>query len=163
MGASGWHYFVLYQPDIELALHQLRKKVFADGDYYRPADFYTRLLNDMGDQFESEVTDGLKKTIEEYKSKPEPQTINDLIELNAEAGTHSIIDMHDIGKEPDFGVVSPLPEDLMIEVLGTSQPNHIIVENKMGELGMRIKACHYFIIFEDDTPSEICFIGYSGD
>lgn len=163
MGASGWHYFVPYQSDIKVALYQLRKKVFNDGDYYKPAQFYSRLLNDIGDQLEPEVIDGLKKTIEEYKSRPEPQTIEDLIELNAEAGTHSIIDMHDIGIEPDFGVLSPIPDNLLLEVLGASRPDRALVERKLGELGMSIKANHYFIVFDGNTPSEICFIGFSGD
>ena len=163
MGASGWHYFVPYQSDVMAALHQLREKVFVEGEYYKPALFYAKLLNDIGDQLEPEVIDGVKKSIEEYESRPEPHTIDELIEMNAEAGTHSIIDMHDIGKEPDFGVLSPMPEDLMMEILGTLQPDRSLVESQMDKLSWRIKACHYFIVYEGDSPSEICFIGYSGD
>ena len=33
MGASGWHYFVAYQPDIDKALQELRVDVFKKGEY----------------------------------------------------------------------------------------------------------------------------------
>jgi hypothetical protein len=33
MGNSEWIYFVPYQDDIEVALQQLRKQVFAEGCY----------------------------------------------------------------------------------------------------------------------------------
>lgn len=33
MGASGWHYFTPYQPDVGLALQMLREKVFKDRSY----------------------------------------------------------------------------------------------------------------------------------
>jgi len=35
MGASGWSYFVPYQPDIQKALQELREVVFQRGGYYR--------------------------------------------------------------------------------------------------------------------------------
>jgi hypothetical protein len=43
MGASGWSYFVPYQPDINKALQELRQKVFQEGDYFKPAEWQKRL------------------------------------------------------------------------------------------------------------------------
>ena len=36
MGASGWNYFVAYQPDPQAALDDLRRQVFEAGDYWLP-------------------------------------------------------------------------------------------------------------------------------
>jgi hypothetical protein len=33
MGASGWRYFVPYQPDIQQALQELREDVFKRGEF----------------------------------------------------------------------------------------------------------------------------------
>ena len=163
MGASGWHYFTPYQSDIKAALQQLRQQVFVEGEYYKPVLFYTKLLKDIGDQLEPEVIEGLKRSIEEFRVRPEPQSIEELIKMNAEAGTHSIIDMHDIGQEPEIGIVSLMPEEMLIEVLGTLRPEHSQVERQIDELNRSIRSCHYLLVYEDETPSEIFFIGYSGD
>ena len=39
MGASGWSYFVPYQPDLQAALDALRAQVLADGDYWWAAKY----------------------------------------------------------------------------------------------------------------------------
>jgi hypothetical protein len=34
VGASGWDYYVAYQPDLQAALNELRRHVFETGDYW---------------------------------------------------------------------------------------------------------------------------------
>ena len=57
MGASGWHYFAPFQPDIKAALDQLRDEVFATGEYFKPALFYGALMHQVGDQLEPNVVE----------------------------------------------------------------------------------------------------------
>src|SRR5436190_23671670 len=98
MGASGWDYFVPYQSDINAALQTLRQQAFQN------KDFETWFDEDEG---------------------IEPADIDELLELNAEAGAHSIIDMTEgVSKEPAFGTVSPLTEPELMKLFGTLEPNH---------------------------------------
>ena len=163
MGASGWHYFVPYDSDINGALNRLREEVFKQGKYYKPALFYEKLLQDIGDQLESDVVEGVEKSIEEYRTMPEPESIDELIEMNAESGTHSIIDMHNVGSEPGFGTITPMPENMLIELFQTACPNHSQVEKQIDQMFNTIRSCYYLLVYEDDIPKEIFFIGFSGD
>jgi len=163
MGASGWHYFAPYQPDIKAALYQLQDEVSTKGEYLKPALFYSALMHQVGEQLEPNVVKEVNTAIEDFKNRPEPQTIEELIEMNAEMGTHSIIDMHEIGEEPGFGVVAPMPEDMLTTIFGTHRPNHSQIESKIDELFMKIRACYYVLVYQDDGPDEFFFIGFSGD
>jgi hypothetical protein len=163
MGASGWHYFVPFQPDIKAVLDQLREDVFDKGEYLKPALFYGALMHQVGDQLEPNVVDEVNIAIEDFKKRPEPQSIEELIEMNAEMGTHSIIDIHEISEEPGFGVIAPMPEKMVTNMFGTHRPNHSQIESKVDELFMNIRACYYVLVYKNDSPDEIFFIGFSGD
>jgi len=163
MGASGWHYFAPFQPDIKAALDKLRDDVFAKGDYLKPALFYGALMHQVGDQLEPNVIDEINSAIEDFKNRPAPQSIEELIEMNAEMGTHSIIDMYDISEKPGMGKISPMPEDMLINLFGTHQPNHFQIESKVDEMFKSITACYYVLVYKNDKPEEIFFIGFSGD
>ena len=55
MGATGWDYFVPYQPDISAALQRLREDVFARGDYELGDEFSKEDLQLLKIHFLSEV------------------------------------------------------------------------------------------------------------
>jgi hypothetical protein len=115
MGASGWTYFVPYQTDITKALQQLREEVFHRGAYFKPAQFYGSLLDSqIGQDLPPEIRESLTTEVEEMRSQSEPRSIEELIEMNAESGTHSILDIQEVSSEPDFRVVAPLMSEQLV-------------------------------------------------
>jgi hypothetical protein len=93
--------------------------------------------------------------------------IDELIELSAEAGTHSILDIAHVAAEPDFGVSAPLNNDELIQLFGTLKPTKSLIDknNQKGELiNLRERwQGTYIIVYENNQPSEILFTGSSGD
>ena len=88
MGASGWSYFVEYQPDLQTAFEALQAKVFADGDYWWA------------------VPGEWDKTAADYPHRPRTreELFND--DRVQESGTHSILDMDRVlpeGEPPHYG------------------------------------------------------------
>ena len=87
---------------------------------------------------------------------------------DAADGTRSILDMDDVGTEPQdpddpqFGVVSPVAPDLLQEIYGTTQPTADIVGMEFFEEVERGTGV-YVVIYKNGKPSEICFAGYSYD
>jgi hypothetical protein len=60
--------------------------------------------------------------------------------------------------------VVPLPDDVLEELYGTTEPTRAMVEGNMDFLedvdrGMGV----YIILYRDGKPDEICFAGYSFD
>ncbi|RKR87834.1 hypothetical protein BDK92_2135 [Micromonospora pisi] len=147
MGASGWDYFVPYQPDLRVALRDLRQRVFAEGDYW-----WAR--GEIG------------KSASDHDNRP--ATLDELFEDEwvQESGTHSILDMYKIvsdGEQPDYGTVQPVTPAEALRCAGTERLtrdhleaiNHLAEERWFGRCA----------ILHDPTgqPREIYFWGFSGD
>ncbi len=169
MGASGWAYWVPYQSDINTALQELREAVFKSGDYYTESAFLEMIDEDQVEQYlPPDFFEQFKEALHSLRSepqRPEPQTIEALLEMNGENGTHSIIDIDSIASTPDFGVAAPLSPQQLLDILGTNQPTRSMVEQKAEELQSlrRRWEATYIIVYADGLPSEIFFTGYSGD
>jgi hypothetical protein len=145
MGASGWRYFVAYQPDLDAALAQLRAAAFAEGDYVWPYECFRHL-----------------------GEKSRPRTIGELIEdeLIQEGGTHSILDMERVvgpGEEPDVGTVEPVSAREARERIGTERLTRAHVD-ALDALADRRWFGRCAVLHDDEGhPTEIYFWGYSGD
>ena len=144
MGGHPWFYFVPYQPDILGAMQALRRREFEAGRY-NPAVMFPM---DAG------------------VSSPGAQhaSIEEALEASDADGTRSILDMERIGQSPDYGVVVPLPAELLKELYDTAQPTRKMIEQNMEflesiERGQGV----YVIVYENGSPSEIFFAGYSYD
>jgi hypothetical protein len=79
-------------------------------------------------------------------------------------GTRSILDMERISDDPDYGAVTPLSDDDLVDLFGTSKPTREMIESKEElfdalERGQGV----YIVAYRDDKPSEIFFAGYSFD
>lgn len=117
MGASNWLYQVSYQENIGQALQDLRNQIFEEGKYYKTWD----------DELD--------------ENPPEPQTIEELLEINGTDGTHSIIDIEQVLDRPvsreewqrqndspyskwnvNMGVVSPVSSENLVKIFGTDKP-----------------------------------------
>lgn len=169
MGASGWAYFVPYQPDINRALQELREAVFKSGAYYTEATFLDMIDEDAVEKHvPPEFFQQFKVALQSLRSKSQPlrpQTITELLEMNGESGTHSIIDISDISPTPDFGMAAPLSHQQLIDLFGTDHPTRNMVEQRSDDLqSLRSRwEATYIVIYADGLPSEIFFTGYSGD
>lgn len=206
MGASGWSYFVPYQPDINQALQELRQRIFEAASYYQmwqPPDqqraAWARLLardpeyaqtlaeayNDQYGEPPPSQADLIESLLRGSGREQPPQTIEDLIKYNGEAGTHSILDIQRVVDsthtvmtlapgEPErfveattFGAVSPLSDSQLVEIFGTIQPTHELVE-QWDQTDGYSQYCGrwsgiYLIVYNDGSPDEIYFAGFSGD
>jgi hypothetical protein len=175
MGASGWNYFVPYQPDIFKALQELREAVFQRGEYYqrdpywKDMTFEEFLPPDLG-LSEEDRADYLVE-FQELQALPEPTSIETLIQWNGEEGTHSIIDIYEIAPTSSFGVAAPLSSEELKSFFGTDKPTREIIESKetalveflQREMGRYRGEGTYIIVYKADEADEICFAGYSGD
>jgi hypothetical protein len=147
MGASPYFYFVPYQDDIDAALQELRQREFRAGRYNPVVPFPDFPINP-------------------HAPAPGAQhaTIAQVMEDADADGTRSILDLDHIADEPDFFAVTPLDEDVLEELYGTSQPTHAMIERNMDFLE-DVDRGHgiYIIVYKDGQPDEIFFAGYSFD
>lgn len=131
MGASGWTYFVPYQPDVDAALRQLQDRVFADGDYYREITHSLYALTEA--EFRQQISRmcvpaDLEVHVADWRAvrdRPDPPDIETLLEEQEEEGTHSILDMS-AGISTDLGpcMVSPLSDEELLDAFDTTHPDH---------------------------------------
>src|SRR6266699_2103765 len=143
MGSSGWSYFTPYQEVIAQALQELHQRVF---------EAFAHVLE--------------RKHIS-AELPPVPQTIDEVLERNGLDGTHSILDIDHIASQPEDGAAIELPEELLIQYIGTDRPTKAMVETAQTKFDLcgyleRGRGI-YIIIYQDGVPSEIFFSGHSGD
>jgi hypothetical protein len=174
MGASGWEYFVPFQPDIHAALQQLRQTVFDSGDYFKMSHEDWRnmteeeMLENLQDETDPDIRDMLYSAWRGIKLLPEPTTIGTLLEWNQEAGTHSILDIRKgVSLQPEFGTVSPLTSAQLRQFFGMEQPTHDMVLKWLDPPVDLPKIRNsweglYIIIYQENVPTEICFAGFQG-
>ena len=196
MGASGWNYFAPYQADISAALQRLREDVFADGGYLcgvvvTKSDLEAAHkacgsnLESALEAFAAQASDPrlpvqtqqkFAALVKLYKRSelpastlhPKPTTIRELLELQGENGTHSILDIDRISPVPTFGAITPMPTWKLLEIFGSEQPTRVQIESKYkkGALAEYVSARWqgiYIIVFRGGLPDEIFFAGCSGD
>jgi hypothetical protein len=93
-----------------------------------------------------------------------PSTPEEALEMAAEDGTRSILDIMAISETPQFCAAAPLTAEELHEFFGTDKPTVKMFEENMEfweslERGM----ARYIIIYEGDVPTQIFFVGYSFD
>jgi hypothetical protein len=147
MGADPYFYFVKYEPDVDTALQELRQQEFRAGRYNPVMPF-------------------LQFPVSAHAPAPGAQhaTIEEAFEDADADGTRSILDLDHISDEPDFGAVTPIDEERLEELYGTTQPTRAMIEANM-DFFEDIDRGHgiYIIAYKDGEPDEILFAGYSFD
>jgi len=181
MGSSGWSYFTPYQEDIAQALQELRQRVFEAGDYQQywlynevPDEVFEELdelepqeWRQPGQQLLEAFAHVLERKHISAELPPVPQTINEVLERNGLDGTHSILDIDHIASQPEARAASPLPHETLLNLFGIERPTRAMIEEGVaansvyGELPTWQAV--YIIVYQDDSPSEIFFSGFSGD
>jgi hypothetical protein len=146
MGAVPYWYVVKHQPDVNAALQQLRDREFRAGRYNPVMPF---------------------PPFPVLPDSPAPgarhRTIRDALRASDADGTRSILDLERVTEEPELGAVSPFPDELLLDLYGTTRPTRELVwqgnDSEYIERGQGI----YIILYRDDQPDEIFFAGYSYD
>ena len=94
-----------------------------------------------------------------------PESIEELLEMVAEDGTHSVLDIEHVGESPEFGVAAPLPQSMIERAFGSARPTHDQVEAKWGQIADPLDRwqAYYVTVYKDGEPAEYAFIGCSGD
>ena len=173
MGAHPYFYFTPYQENIQRALDQLRAQEFKAGRY----DPAMRTADPPRYMFEMKFPPDA--------SWPSPgakhASIEEAIDAGMEAGTGSILDLFRVTREPDFCSVCPLPNDDLVELFGTEQPNRALVEGVLTQpgRGSPVEAAmkgyelfwdriergqgRYIVVYASAERSELFFAGLSFD
>lgn len=147
MGAHPYWYVVKYNSNVELALQQLREREFRAGRY-NPVIPFPDFPIDPNAQGPG----------------AEHATIEEALEDADADGTRSILDLDRISEEPDLGAVTPLSEEALEQLFGTTRPTRAMIEESFDfwedlERGEGI----YIVLYKDDKPHELFFAGYSFD
>ena len=147
MGAQPYWYFVKYNPHINAALQDLRRKEFRAGRYNPVVPF---------------------PAFPPGPNSPTPgaqhASIEEAGEEAAESGTRSILDLDHVSDTPDFCAVTPLDDAALQRLYGTTKPTREMVEENMGFFE-DVERLHgvYIILYKGGKPHEILFAGYSAD
>ena len=146
MGASEWMYFTPYEPDAEAALQRLRQAEFAAGRY-GPRTRVGGAIQWL------------------RRAGRRARTIDDAVEYAAEDGTHSILDIQRTSGHEEFAAAVPLSKHRVEEVYGTNEPSQAQVRQSSAMLLDQIPrwSAVYFPVYTDGNPTELAFLGCSGD
>jgi hypothetical protein len=146
MGAIHYSYFVAHRPDVGAALHELREREFRAGRYY-PVMFCA------------------PGPIGPDAPAPGPQhpTIRAALRASGANGTRSILDLDRVAAMPQLGAVAPLPDDVLLELYGTTRPTRELIEQGADSEYIERGQGIYVVVYKDDRPDELYFAGYSYD
>jgi hypothetical protein len=168
MGASGWHYFVPYDSDVARALAALRAKVFASGDYYRPRR--GKRPRTVEDLVAACAESGTHCILDVSRVLAEPLPVPELraARLAYERGAPLADDeTRRLSRQSVsvHGAVGRLADDVVREVFGSSSPDHTAAEQAYFAAFEHIPrgAGAYVVVFSAGQPSELLFVGKTGD
>jgi len=189
---------VPYEADVSAALQRLREDVFRRGDYIcdnevtddereaplekvlREVEPWVQRLREEAAKLQEpsrtlylQAAENVKAEIlgggtAPRKPKGKPKTIEQALEVQAESGTHSILDIIGVSSGPAFGHIRPFPPEKLVEFFGSQTPSHAEIEeaHDFGSLEDFVSERWegiYIIAYRDGSPSEIFFAGCSGD
>ena len=94
-----------------------------------------------------------------------PASIEELLESTEEAGTHSILDVDRNSDTPGFAQSLRLSNEELIDLFGTTMPDKQQVDDETDQLFdlRNVWEGVYILVHENEQPTEILFIGKSGD
>lgn len=122
----------------------------------------------MADRFKKDVSTHAAGAAPSPKQKPRSKSIEELIEQQAETGTHSILDIESIATRPRFAAITKFPEQELIDTFGSATPTHAQIEEAHENDALEDHISNrwqgiYIIAYENNQPKEIFFAGCSGD
>jgi len=144
VGTSGWYHHVPYRADLQGALDDLRRAVFAEGDYYWPYERHG-------------------------EAKPRPSTMEELFadEWIQECWTHSVLDVDRVVGPDDaseVGTVRPISGQEALYYTGKERLSRADTEDIDDIVQMTVRFGARCAVLHDERgePVEIYFSGMSG-
>jgi hypothetical protein len=181
MGATGWKYTTPFDPDPEVALQRLREETFAAGDYLPPGGIF-RLphMRDLppGVPLKLRLVMAALRAFAAVavaahwlaRGGRQPRSIDELLVMTGDSGTHSILDITHTADIPEFSAAVPLSKHRYLKFFGTLTPTRAQVDAALaapgegpGEGVRRWEAVYITIHDETGTPLDYVFLGASGD
>jgi hypothetical protein len=147
MGGHPYFYWVPFQPDIQAALDELREREFRAGRY-NPVMWFPEF------------------PVGPSSPAPGPQhrTIREALAASDADGTRSILDLDHISLEPEFFAVTPVSDEQMNDLFGTTRPTREMIESSEELFEDIDRGQGIFVVaYRDGAPDEIYFAGYSFD
>jgi hypothetical protein len=170
MGASEWYLFAPYQSDIEKLIALLREEAFQNRSYYNSVAFDLQSLKNLAfedyDPYENHPRYWLsQEQFNRIKSLTEPETVEDLVLIQASGGTHCIIDIDGVSPMPEGRMATSLSDEQLFALFGTLKPTREMVEEQKARYNEIIDRwmAFYVIVYKNDLPDEIFFYGITGD
>jgi hypothetical protein len=179
MGATGWHYTTQYDPDPEHALQRLREETFEAGDYLPPGGI---MRLPFGLTLDLPLRVRLFLTVFRLISAisiaahwlarggRQPRSIDELLAMTGENGTHSILDITHTADIPELCAATPLSKQRLLKSFGTLTPTRAqadaIIHGGQPEIDESYRRWEavYLVVYDDDgSPMDYLFIGASGD
>ena len=164
MGASAWHYIVPFQPDIQAALDTLRQKEFAAWKQAHPRKRYKSidaLLKAVGADGTSSILD-----VNHISTTPLPSAKRGFSHYNFRDPKDMARFMAAMNEH--IGKVFPLSSEDYLTLFGTTRPTRLDIEQASSALAILYDRLErdsgiYLILYQNDIPTEIYFMGISGD
>jgi hypothetical protein len=111
----------------------------------------------------------IESRIDALERLPHPTNVDEqiaeLLQLSAEEGTGTILDMVGLSEHEDYFMVAPLTASELIDVFGTDKPDHQMIV-AAGHSVMDLRSSQkgsYVIVYKNGEADEIYFAGFSGD
>ncbi len=170
MGAHPYWYFAKYEIDIETTLQALRQREFSAGRYNPVLSFIDFPI-----------------TADSLSPGANHLSIEEALEASKADGTRSILDISEIAKityeeasnlleQVELYCTSfPLSNDKLVDLFRTYKPTHeivekvIVLEEENEETadefweGIDRGTARHIVVYDNDEPIEVFFVGYSFD
>ena len=148
MGGHAYWYNVPYAADAQHALDALRTREYQAG---RHNPVLWRI-------------DFTEPAFSAQRPGAQHASIADALDASESEGTRSILDISQIADTPDFCVAAPFTEEELDSLFGTAQPTRAQALGSKALLDMIERGhCRYLTLFENGSPAELFFVGYSFD
>lgn len=93
-----------------------------------------------------------------------PMSIEEAVELGAECGTGSLLDISSVSEAPEFCAVCPVSREELREFFGTERPTFEQIEKNVSFRDSFGRGeARAVTLYENGRPSRICFAGWTVD
>lgn len=124
----------------------------------------------MTDPEEVEIRDCFRRELERLQKPKKAKRLRRdpiarLLEACAEQRTHSILDITRIANRKGFGAAVALPDSALTRFFGTLRPDRNQLIDMWQEIAEQLQPWHavYLVVYGNGVPTELAFVGCSGD
>ncbi len=154
MGASGWQYVTKYQQNVQGAFAAVCQESLRSGEWREALESWTPQA----------VLDEIESGLSMLGPKADWHERASLLRGMLEDGTHTILDIIEVGSTQDFGIIRVATAQEVRDVYGTETPTQDDVDMRSNGFEYeRWTGIAHKIYDASGTPTHWWFEGYSGD